>query len=49
MSDAPEKTYLQWNLPNWLTITLMASFGVIVAGIVVTGLKKLRGGNDENA
>lgn len=34
-----EKTYLQWNIVNWITVVLMASFGALVLGLVVSGLK----------
>jgi hypothetical protein len=33
-----EKTYLQWNAVNWITVVLMASFGALFVGLVLTGL-----------
>lgn len=40
-----ERTYLQWNLVNWITIVLMASLGAMLIGFVVAGLKTYRAGN----
>lgn len=37
-----ERAYLQWNIPNWITVVLMASFGAIVVGIAAKGLAKAR-------
>ena len=34
-----ERTYLQWNLVNWITIVLMASFGAVILGLVAAGIK----------
>lgn len=34
-----ERTYLQWNIVNWITIVLMASFGAVILGLVAAGLK----------
>lgn len=33
-----EKTYIQWNAVNWITIVLMASFGALFVGFVLAGL-----------
>ena len=38
-----EKTYLQWNLPNWITVVLMASFGALFVGFVVAGIRAYNG------
>jgi hypothetical protein len=27
-----EKTYLQWNVVNWITVMLMATVGVAIVG-----------------
>lgn len=35
-----EKTYIQWNAVNWITITLMASFGALFVGLVLAGLNQ---------
>lgn len=37
-----ERTYLQWNIVNWITVVLMASFGAVVLGFVAAGLKSYR-------
>jgi len=30
-----ERTLISWNLPNWITVTLMAALGYAVAGVIV--------------
>lgn len=37
-----ERTYLQWNVVNWITVILMASFGVMAIGLIASGLKAYR-------
>lgn len=37
--DAPQNFYLQWNLPNWITVTLMATVGMIVVGFIASGIR----------
>lgn len=34
-----DRTYLQWNVVNWITVVLMASFGAMVIGLAAAGLK----------
>jgi len=34
-----ERVYLQWNLPNWITVVLMAAIGFTVVGLVASGIK----------
>jgi hypothetical protein len=41
-----EKTYLQWNAVNWITVVLMASFGVLLIGAVSSGLRAYMGTSD---
>jgi len=41
-----EKAYLQWNLPNWITVVLMASLGATVLGLVASGLKTYSSGDE---
>lgn len=42
-----EKTYLQWNLVNWITVVLMATLGVMLVGFVAAGVKTYKvTGND---
>lgn len=38
-----EKSYLQWNLVNWITVVLMASVGVMAIGVVTSGIRAYRG------
>lgn len=33
-----EKTYIQWNMVNWVTIVLMVALGSALTGIVVSAL-----------
>lgn len=37
-----EKTYLQINVVNTLTILIMAGLGFVLAGFVLSGLKSLQ-------
>ena len=37
-----ERTYLQWNIVNWITVVLMATLGVALMGIVVAGVQTYR-------
>jgi hypothetical protein len=39
-----ERTIISWNLPNWITILLMASAGYAVLGLIVTLLKQQQAG-----
>lgn len=32
-------TYIQWNLPNWITITLMAAIGGVIFSVIVATIK----------
>jgi predicted lysophospholipase L1 biosynthesis ABC-type transport system permease subunit len=34
-----ERTLIQWNIINWITILLMAAIGFAVSGVVVAFLK----------
>lgn len=40
---------ITWNVPNWITVILMASAGMLVLGMVGKGLSKLTKGGDDNA
>lgn len=33
-----DRTYLQWNVVNWFTVVLMASFGTLIIAAVAAGL-----------
>lgn len=37
-----DRTYLHWNLVNWITVVLMASIGVLAIGAVSSGLRQYR-------
>lgn len=43
--DGP--TILTWNVPNWITVVLMAVLGFAVIGLAANATKKL-GSNNEN-
>jgi hypothetical protein len=34
-----ERSYIQWNLPNWITIFLMAALGTVAIGAISSGIK----------
>lgn len=34
-----ERTYLQWNIVNWITVVLMATLGVSLIGVVAAALQ----------
>jgi len=34
-----ERTLISWNLPNWITVVLMAAFGYALMGIAMQLLK----------
>jgi hypothetical protein len=35
-----DRAYLQWNLPNWITVVLMASIGVVLLQFAASGLRQ---------
>jgi hypothetical protein len=35
-----EKTYLQWNVVNWITVVVMATVGVAVVGAATSFLRR---------
>lgn len=37
-----ERTMISWNLPNWITITLMGAAGYAVLGLIAQLLKQQR-------
>jgi hypothetical protein len=37
------ETIITWNVPNWITITLMAFLGFAVFGIGINAAKRLKG------
>jgi hypothetical protein len=40
---AAERTYIQWNLLNWVTIVLMAFAGMIFIALVSSAVRHHRG------
>lgn len=34
-----ERTYLQWNIINWITVVLMAALGTILVGVIAASVK----------
>jgi hypothetical protein len=34
-----ERTYLQWNLVNWITVVLMATLGAMLVGLIAASIK----------
>jgi hypothetical protein len=42
MADEPPKFYLQWNLPNWITVGFMSFAMVILVGFVASGIRAYR-------
>lgn len=44
--DGP--TILTWNVPNWITVVLMAVLGFAVIGLVANQTKKLSNNNASN-
>lgn len=38
-----EETILDWNVPNWITVCLMAILGFAVLGLIGKGIAKARG------
>jgi hypothetical protein len=39
-----ERTYLQWNLVNWITVVLMAAIGMIAIGAVSSAIQSYNDG-----
>jgi len=42
--DGP--TILTWNVPNWITVVLMAVLGFAVIGLAANQLNKMGSGNE---
>ncbi len=36
-------TYISWNIPNWITVVLMVSFGAVLLGLVASALGAVNG------
>lgn len=39
-----EKTYIQWNIVNWITIVLMAAIGMMLVGAVSSAIRTYKAG-----
>lgn len=44
-----EKTYLSWNIVNWITVVLMSTIGVAAAGAIIATVRKRNGGGGSDA
>ena len=40
-----EETVLDWTVPNWITVCLMAILGFAFLGLIGKGIAKVRGGD----
>jgi len=38
-----ERFYLQWNLPNWITVVLMATVGMFIVGMIASAIRHYNG------
>jgi hypothetical protein len=43
------ETIITWNVPNWITITLMAFLGFAVFGVAINAGLRMKGGKDANS
>jgi hypothetical protein len=43
------ESIITWNVPNWLTIVLMAFLGFAVFGFAINAAKRLKGGGNESS
>jgi hypothetical protein len=34
------KFYLQWNIVNWITVVLMVSIGMLIVGMIASGIRQ---------
>lgn len=42
-----ERTYLQWNFVNWITILLMVTGGWLIVGLISSAVRSKMNGNSE--
>lgn len=40
MASNETKFYIQWNIVNWITIVLMATVGMLIVGMIASGLRQ---------
>lgn len=38
-----DRSYIQWNLPNWITIVLMVTVGTLFVGAISSAVKSAVG------
>jgi len=38
-----DRFYLQWNVPNWITVVLMAAVGMLLVGAIASGIRAYTG------
>lgn len=43
------ETIITWNVPNWLTITIMAFVGFAVFGLAINAAKRMQGTKNANS
>lgn len=43
------ESIITWNVPNWLTIVLMAFVGFAVFGVAINAAKRMNGHSNEGA
>lgn len=41
-----EETVIDWTVPNWITVCLMAFLGFAVVGLITKAIVKARAGSD---
>jgi hypothetical protein len=37
------KFYLQWNIVNWITVVLMVAVGMLIVGMISSGIRQYAG------
>jgi hypothetical protein len=38
-----DRTYLQWNIVNWITVVLMVAVGMFLVGAITSGIRAYTG------
>ena len=49
MGFTMDRTYLQWNIVNWVTVVLMAAVGMFLVGAIASGFRSYSGMTDDHA
>lgn len=42
-------TIISWNIPNWITITLMAAIGIVLFGLIEKAVVNAQGAQNASA